>query len=131
MRLFTLVQLGLALATLPALAAPPAVVTPAATNLEFVANQRQWAKPVLFAADVPAGRLFLERGRLVQALYDGKQVAELHHHSAEVSDQQRVRAHAYSTTFVGASAQAAVRGEAQLPGYNNYFLGSDQRRWAS
>ena len=131
MRFFTLVQLGLALVTLPALAAPPAVVAPAATNIEFVANQRQWEKPVLFAADVPAGRLFLERGRLVQALYDAKQVTELHHHSAAVSDGQRVRAHAYSTTFVGASAQAAVRGEARLPGYNNYFLGNDQRRWAS
>ena len=131
MRISTLVQLGLALATLPALAAPPTVVTPVPSNIEFVANQRQWEKPVLFAADVPAGRLFLERGRLVQALYDGKQVEELHHHAAEVSDKQRVRAHAYSTTFVGASTQAAVKGEAQLPGYNNYFLGDDQSRWAS
>ena len=33
--------------------------------------------------------------------------------------------------FLAHSAQAAVKGEAQLPGYNNYFLGNDQSRWAS
>ena len=125
-------KLGLLLVSLPALAGPPTVATPVVpSSIEFIANQRQWEKPVLFAADVPAGRLFLEQGRLVQALYDSKTVEELHHRSAEVSDKQRVRAHAYSTTFVGASMQAVVQGAVQLPGYNNYFLGNDQRRWAS
>ncbi|MDB5233317.1 MAG: hypothetical protein JWR44_310 [Hymenobacter sp.] len=128
----TLLKLGLAFFALPALAGPPTVVAPAVpSTIEFVANQRQWDKPVLFAADVPSGRLFLERGRLVQALYDGKQADELHHRSAEVPAGQRLRAHAYSTTFVGASSQAAVRGQGQLPGFNNYFLGNDESRWAS
>jgi gliding motility-associated-like protein len=112
--------------------APPKVVQPTETSaLEFVANQRQWEKPVLFAADVPSGRLFLEQGRLVQSLYDGKQLNELHHHSSEVSDKQMIKAHAYATTFVGANLQAAVRGDNKLPGYSNYFLGNDQSRWAS
>ncbi|WP_210514390.1 DUF7948 domain-containing protein [Hymenobacter terricola] len=128
----TFLKIGFALVALPALAGPPRAVAPApAATVEFIANQRQWEKPVLFAADVPAGRLFLERGRLVQALYDGKQVDALHHRSAETSDQQRIRAHAYSTTFVGANAQALVKGEAQLPGYSSYFLGNDESRWAS
>ncbi|GAB3574652.1 DUF7948 domain-containing protein [Hymenobacter daeguensis] len=128
----TTLQLGLVLASLPALAGPPTVVAPApATAIEFVANQRQWDKPVLFAADVPSGRLFLEHGRLVQALYDGKQVEELHHKTAAPSAKERIRAHAYSTTFVGANLDAAVKGETQLPGLNNYFLGNDESRWAS
>ncbi|MBO2008415.1 PKD domain-containing protein [Hymenobacter negativus] len=128
----TSLQLGLVLASLPALAGPPAVVAPApATAIEFVANQRQWEKPVLFAADVPSGRLFLEHGRLVQALYDGKQVEELHHKTAAPSGKERIRAHAYSTTFVGANMAATVNGEAQLPGLSNYFLGNDESRWAS
>ncbi|MFD2719301.1 PKD domain-containing protein [Hymenobacter monticola] len=125
-------QLGLLLASLPALAGNPAPVgPPPASAIEFVANRNQWEKPVLFAADVHAGRLFLERGRLVQSLYDSKQVEKLHELSARVSNKQRVRAHAYSTTFLGASAQAAVQGEAKLPGLNNYFLGNDKSRWAS
>ena len=81
MNIITVLQLGLALTALPALAGPPTVVTPTpAATVEFVANQHQWEKPVLFAADVSAGRLYLEQGRLVQALYDGKQVEALHHH---------------------------------------------------
>jgi gliding motility-associated-like protein len=128
----TTLQLGLVAAALPALAGSPTPVGPPPTPaIEFVANQRQWEKPVLFAADVPAGRLFLEHGRLLQSLYDAKQVEALHETSDQVSDKKRIRAHAYSTTFVGANLQAAVKGAAQLPGYSNYFLGNDKSRWAS
>jgi len=134
MNRFTLLSSGLLLAALSAFAGeqlPKAVAPPAAGPIEFVANRQQWEKPVLFAADVPGGRLFLEQGRLVQALYDGKQVQELHHHSAAVPAKQRIRAHAYSTTLVGANPEAVVDGESQLPGYSNYFLGNDHHRWAS
>jgi gliding motility-associated-like protein len=132
MRLTTTLQLGLLFASLPALAGPPTAVGPKpSSTIEFVANRKQWEKPVLFAADVAAGRLFLERGRLIQSLYDSKQVEKLHESSDHVSDKQRIRAHAYSTTFVGANTQAAVKGEAQMPGLNNYFLGNDKSRWAS
>ena len=53
-------------------AGPPAVapVPTDAHPLRFVPNARQWEQPVLFAADIPAGRLFLERGRLLVARYD-------------------------------------------------------------
>ena len=122
------------LLALPAVANPPQPVAPptASGSVEFIANRRQWEPAVLFAADVPSGRLFLEKGRLVQALYDGKQVDELHHnHAAKAPAKPFIKGHAYSTTFVGASVQAAVRGEAQLPGYTSYFLGNDKSRWAS
>jgi gliding motility-associated-like protein len=132
MRIITLLQLSFGFAALPALAGPPTVVGPApSSTVEFVANQRQWAKPVLFAADVPSGRLFMERGRLVQALYDGKQADALHDQGASASADQRVKAHAYATTFVGANPKARVAGEAKLPGYSNFFLGNDQSRWSS
>jgi gliding motility-associated-like protein len=102
----------------------------AAPNLEFVANYKQWEKPVLFAADVPSGRLFLEHGRLVQALYNGKQLEEMHHQSPKGTDKRRIKAHAYATTFVGANLQAVVRGDNQLAGNSNFFLGNDPSRWA-
>ncbi|MDO7873132.1 PKD domain-containing protein [Hymenobacter sp. ASUV-10] len=128
----TLLQLGFGLVAIPALANTPTVVGPAPSpTVEFVANQRQWEKPVLFAADVPGGRLYLERGRLLQSLYDARQIDELHHHKGEVSTRQSIKAHAYATTFVGANPQARVGGESQLPGYSNYFLGNDKNRWAS
>jgi hypothetical protein len=104
MRITTLLQVSLGLVALPALAGPPAVVGPApSSTVELVANRRQWEKPVLFATDVPFGRLFLEHGRLVQAFYDGKQAEDLHDHPTNTSDKQRIRAHTYSATFVGAA----------------------------
>ncbi len=124
--------LGLGLLASVAQATPPTVVAPPTPGaLEFVANRQQWATPVLFAADVPGGRLFLEKGRLTQALYDDKQLDAVHHKSAEVSTQQRIRAHAYSTTFVGANPQAQVQGQEPLPGYSNFFIGNDPAHWAS
>ena len=136
MKISTFLSFGLGLAALPALAGPPAstpavVQPPQASGIEFVANRQQWEKPVLFAADVPSGRLFMERGRLVQALYDAKQLDEMHERSAVVPNGQLVRAHAYATTFVGGNMQTAVRGEAKLPGFSNYFIGNDPARWAS
>jgi len=95
----------------------------------FIPNQRQWAAPVLFAADVPGGRLFLERGKLTQALYDTRQLEELHHHSP--ASDARVRAHAYSVSFDGADLAAPVRGEEATGEISNYFLGSDKSKWAS
>jgi len=98
--------------------------------LQFVANRNQWAKPVLFATDVPGGRLFLEQGRLTQVLYDTKAVEE-HHESAAAHPEQRIRAHAYTVTFEGASQAAPVQGEAATGDLTNYFMGKDPSHWAS
>ena len=109
----------------PRVAAPPA---PPAR--QFVANRGQWPSPVLFAADVPGGRLFLERGRLTQALYDAAAVEKLHEQKPDGHDH-RIKAHAYSVTFVGADTQAPVRGELETSDKSNYFLGRDQNKWAT
>ncbi|MBF9142999.1 DUF7948 domain-containing protein [Hymenobacter properus] len=128
----TTLQLGLLLASLPAAAGTPAPVGPPPSSaIEFVANRNQWEKPVLFAADVAAGRLYMEHARLLHVLYDSKKADELHHSPTKPSGKEHIQGHAYSTTFVGANTQAAVSGEARQPGYNNYFLGNDKSRWAS
>ncbi|MBO0359725.1 gliding motility-associated C-terminal domain-containing protein [Hymenobacter sp. BT186] len=120
-------------ATTPVLAdaGPGKVAAPTPTRqLQFVANRNQWEKPVLFATDVPGGRLYLEQGRLMQALYDTKAVEELHHHKPD-GRNHRIKAHAYSVTFVGANQQALVKGTEQTGEVSNYFLGKDQSKWAS
>jgi gliding motility-associated-like protein len=110
--------------------APRVAAPPAPPALQFVANRGQWAQPVVFAADVPGGRLFLERGRLTQALYDAAAVQKLHEQKPDGRDH-RIRAHAYSVTFVGADARAPVRGELETSDKSNYFIGRDQSKWAS
>jgi gliding motility-associated-like protein len=113
-----------------ALAGPPTTAPlPADPHpLRFVPNRQQWEAPVLFAADIPAGRLFLEKNRLLVARYDARVVEERHHHRGS---QGAIPAHAYAVNFVGANARPAVRGEQPTGEHLNYFLGNDQRRWAS
>ncbi len=126
-------RFGAALLTvLPALAGPPAAAPlPADPHpLRFTPNHGQWETPVLFAANVPAGRLFLERNRLVVARYDAR-VADEMHHRGRASGPARIPAHAYAVTFVGANARPALTGEAPTGERSNYFLGNDTSRWAT
>ncbi|MBF9222389.1 DUF7948 domain-containing protein [Hymenobacter ruricola] len=118
---------------LPAVASPaPVAPLPAdAHPLRFVPNQRQWEQPILFAADVPAGRLFLERGRLLVARYDAPAVDRAHHTPRGKGQPVRIGGHAYSVSFVGANARPEVRGEQPTGERFNYFLGNDQSRWVS
>jgi hypothetical protein len=118
------------LAAVSAVASPPraTALPPEAHPLRFVANQKQWDAPVLFAADVPAGRLFLEKNRLLVARYDAQAVDEQHHGS---TGNARIKAHAYAVSFVGANPQASAVGEARTEEVSNYFLGNDPARWAS
>jgi gliding motility-associated-like protein len=110
--------------------APGPVATPgAAAPLHFIPNQNQWAKPVLFAADVPAGQLFLERNRLLVARYDARQVDHLHHDGA--SRTARVKAHAYAVNFVGANPRVEVSSEHPTGAPSDYFLGNDPAHWAT
>ncbi|MFD2720077.1 PKD domain-containing protein [Hymenobacter monticola] len=111
--------------------APGPVATPSApATLRFVPNQRQWAQPVLFAADVPAGQLFLEKTRLLVARYDARQADHLHHDRA-AARTARVKAHAYAVNFVGANPDAAVSGANPTGAPSNFFLGSNSARWAT
>jgi gliding motility-associated-like protein len=121
--------LSISSAALAAGPGPVAAPSPAA-SLRFVPNQRQWAAPVLFAADVPAGQLFLEKNRLLVARYDARQVDHLHH-DRPASRTARVKAHAYAVNFVGANPQATARGERATGAVTNYFLGNDSSRWAT
>ena len=126
--------LGSALfSSLQAVAGPP-TVAPVPTDahpLRFVPNARQWAQPVLFAADIPAGRLFLERGRLLVARYDARAVDHAHHTpKGTAAGHASIPGHAYSVSFVGANARPEVRGEQPTGEHLNYFLGNDESRWA-
>jgi gliding motility-associated-like protein len=121
-----LLSSSLALASTPSVQPLPTDQHP----LRFVPNQRQWEKPVLFAADIPSGRLFLERGRLLVARYDARAVDELHHHPV-AGQTAHIPAHAYAVSFVGANPRAAVQGEAPTGDDVNYLLGNDPSRWAT
>jgi gliding motility-associated-like protein len=101
------------------------------SGVQFIRNQRQWDDRVLFAADVPGGRLFLERGRLMQARYDAAAVEAAHELPREKQATARIRAHAYAVEFVGANPKANVLGEDATGSETSYFIGNDPAHWAA
>ncbi|RSK37168.1 DUF7948 domain-containing protein [Hymenobacter metallilatus] len=99
-------------------------------HLEFIENKGQWPTPVLYAADVPGGRLFMEPGGLTYALTRGLE----HPHTASPRPAAMpvpAGAHAVRVEFVGAAASARVQPAEATPDKRNYLQGSDPARWAA
>jgi len=98
-------------------------------HLEFIENKGQWPAPVLYAADVPGGRLFLEPGGLTYALTTGFP----HPHTAAPragSVPETFRAHAVRVEFVQATQPVVLPAEATGE-VRNYLRGSDPAQWAT
>ncbi|GAB3304316.1 DUF7948 domain-containing protein [Hymenobacter tenuis] len=107
--------------------------TPSDKQLEFIENRGQWPAPVLFSADVPGGRLFLEPTGLTYALTAGVP----HAHGAEAratspapAPNRPVPAHAFRVEFVGAAAGPVVTATEPTQEVRNYLRGNDPKRWA-
>ena len=118
--------LALALA-LPARASVPA---PDAASLEFIANQGQWAAAVRYEAALPAGRLFVQNTALTYSFFDPAFLAQ-HHGGQPGAASGPIAGHAYTVSFVKPRAGVRLAATDLVPGERNYFVGSDERRWAS
>ena len=92
------------------------------TQVVFVRNDGQWDSRVRYEAQLHDAALFLEDDGLTVALRTPQR------HPAPGTGR-RTPMHAYKMLFAGASATPV--GEAQQPGYSNYFLGSNPARWRS
>jgi hypothetical protein len=106
---------------------------PAALSLEFIPNRGQWAAPVRYAAALPGGRLFLQNNALTYSLLS----PEAYQHHGEQAKEKvpksngRIAGHAYTVYFEHGAAKPQLTAETQTAEVRNYFLGSDERHWAS
>ncbi|MCC3154435.1 gliding motility-associated C-terminal domain-containing protein [Hymenobacter sp. BT770] len=130
----------LLLALQPAQAAParPASVEPAAASLEFIQNKGQWDRRVRYEAALPAGRLFVQADALTYAFVDAALMSN-HHGGGGTANKTAASssgasssfaAHAYTVHFEKASSRVRLTAETPTAGERNYFVGSDERRWA-
>jgi hypothetical protein len=119
----------------PALAASPPL--PDNPSLEFIQNKGQWDQRVRYAAALPAGRLFVQADAFTYAFVDP---AAFHHPGshqapgpppAAGADRQKITGHAYTVHFVKASPRAALTAARPTSEVRNYFVGSDEKHWAS
>src|SRR5580658_5662735 len=126
------------------------VAQPGSSNIEFVENKGQWDARVKFMGEISIGNLFLERGGYTALLYRPDDLARLtgERHgmgaasargaagkagavSAARAGGDTLRSHAYRVRFLGANDQPQITPDKLLPGYNNYFIGNDPKKWAS
>ena len=108
-----------------------------ASNIEFVENKGQWDSRVKFRGEISNGSLFLEKGGCTVMLYHPDDLTRLseERHGGQVAGGKTgrsgdsLRSHAYRMNFVGANDQVTIVPDKALPGYNNYFIGSDPSKW--
>ncbi|RTQ49553.1 PKD domain-containing protein [Hymenobacter gummosus] len=99
-----------------------------APGLEFIENRGQWVDAVRFAAPVPGGRLFVETDGLTYSLIEP---FDFHHHEGRPAPPQRLlKGQAVQVRFVGAAAAALLPSQPSGE-VRNYFIGQDEKRWAS
>ncbi len=96
-------------------------------DFEFVPNQGQFHKNVLYRADIPSGALFLEQDGITFSFYDGEVFHEMHHGEKV----EKVHFHAYKMKFVGANFKSSTKLNHLNKGLLNYYLGSDSSKWVS
>lgn len=94
--------------------------------VQFHANKGQWPKQVLYRATTPGGVLFVEPNALTHVLSTG---GEHLAHGRKDAITEPLRTHAFKVHFEGGLAKSHQGSERQ-PHYVNYFLGSDQAKWA-
>jgi len=108
------------------------------SGLSFERNKAQWPSQVLFKADIPSGRMFLERNKLTFVYHNTEDLEKCHKiHEAESSEEiiaaasTKIRCHSFKVNFLGSSEATKVNGEQIKEEYRNYFIGNDKSKWAS
>ena len=105
----------------------------------FSENKGQWEKQVLFRSQMHSTTLFAERDCFTFVVEHPDNPNLRHPHNAVANGDRKVkngklpssfRSHAYRLRFEGSNTDY-VEGTERQHGYENYFIGRDQSRWAT
>lgn len=108
-------------------------------DVEFIENKNQWPADVHFLAKVNGVTMTVGAGLLNYYFLDSKRVDELHHRgheghvesTASRSPNEMIAGHKVQVQFVGANKDLTPAPFGKSPVYHNYFIGNDERKWAS
>lgn len=109
------------------------------TGLEFIENKNQWEPEVLYKLDLRAGAVFLERSCFTFMFQDAQAINNIvkykhgpHGLTAGLNlPASTIKCHAYKVRFLNANENVNVLSEESNVGYYNFYIGNDQRKWAS
>lgn len=95
----------------------------------FIENKGQWPVQVLYATDIPGGRLYVERSRLVYSFHE-----TIHQHNTKLKispddHNTAIKGHAIELKFINSSNSSGVRGHGASPTIFNYWIGDDRSKW--
>ncbi len=114
------------------------IVNETNAQIEFIQNKGQWDNRVEFRGDFSTGSFFLENQGFTVLLHnpdDLKKVSDqMHGHNpntATTGQAITLNSHAYKVNFVGSKQAVKAVADKIQPHFNNYFLGTDQSKWAS
>ncbi len=110
--------------------------------IQYIPNQGQWAKGILYAGDLGTGHVLLQQGGFSFMLLRSSELrdVESYYHGnlkgkPGGSRVQRglhppvVHGDTYSVDFLHSNPQAELVPDHLFPEYYNYFIGSDSSRW--
>jgi gliding motility-associated-like protein len=102
-------------------------------SLKLTENKGQWQQSVLFRAQLDGGLLFLEKNCLTFNFYDKKKYRALHHGGVVkgLYKDLSLRCHSYKIHFENCNVNALVDKAQVGQDYENFYLGNDQKKWAS
>ncbi|MDX5346384.1 MAG: hypothetical protein LPK19_03975 [Hymenobacteraceae bacterium] len=93
-------------------------------SLLFTENKNQWPDQVRFRADLHNGKFYLLPTGFLYQFYDGSSLQHPGHAGEEKNNagkSNKVKAHAYSVTFLGANPEPGFTKTAGTPELRNYF----------
>jgi gliding motility-associated-like protein len=109
-----------------------------AGGLRFTQNKNQWPAQVQYRADLPSGKLFLEKSSFTYLFYDSEKLAQMHNHQHGQGEEEHNESasslmdfHAFRVSFLNCNPQPIIRQEEESGELRNYFLGNDPGKWAS
>lgn len=107
-------------------------------QVEFIQNKGQWDNRVEYRGDFSSGSFFIEKDGFTIAVHNVDDLKllsdQMHGHKinpAHLGKDIIVRSHAYKVKFLGGNSFTQNIPDKIQPYYNNYFVGSDQSKWAS
>lgn len=107
-------------------------------QMEFIQNKGQWDSRVAYRGDFSTGSFFVENEGFTVVVHNTDDLKNLsdqmhgHNPNNPTNGQPIVlNSHAYRVKFLGGSSFAKSMPDKIQPHHNNYFLGSDQSKWAS
>ncbi|MCZ2357759.1 MAG: PKD domain-containing protein [Bacteroidia bacterium] len=102
-----------------------------AHDLRFTPNGGQWHQRVLYRADMPQGRVFLEQNKFTYVVYK----PTLNHTQTNSlifpENQSPFQIHVFNLEWLGGNPSPKTISEKVLPETENFFIGNDQSKWVS